>query len=410
MLFRSQTRYFSAADAVGDTSGEAMSTALSDRALQLSDTQDGLRFLAAETGGFAIVNSNDIAGGVKRVLEDQSYYLVGYEPDSDTFDAAKRKFNQLTIKVLRKGVNVRYRSGFFNVAERERPAAAPSNATPQQQLTSALVSPFAVSGVDLRLNALFGEDAKSGTFVRSLLHINARDLTFNDQKDGTKKATIEVLAMSFGDNGQVIDQMARGYSIVVKANEYKRMLDEGFVYQFTFPVKKPGAYQYRVAVRDAIGGNVGSASQFIEVPSVKKDRLAVSSILLQNVSAEQWQGISSGVRPDTAIDTALRRVRGNSVLRYGYEIYGARLDSEKHPHLTTRVRIFRDGKVFFEGKDTAVNVSSQGDLDRVKATGALAIGKMMQAGDYVLQVVVTDALAKGKGQMTTQFVEFEVVN
>jgi len=33
----------------------------------------------------------------------------------------------------------------------------------------------------------------------------------------------------------------------------------------------------------------------------------------------------------------------------------------------------------------------------------------MSAGDYVLQVVVTDTLAKQKHQIATQFVEFEIV-
>ena len=85
---------------------------------ELFDTQDGLSYLSRETGGFAVLNNNDLSGGVRRVLDDQSYYLVGYEPDSDTFDPAKRKFNTLSVKILRKGAIVRYRSGFFNVADK----------------------------------------------------------------------------------------------------------------------------------------------------------------------------------------------------------------------------------------------------------------------------------------------------
>ena len=142
--------------------------------------------------------------------------------------------------------------------------------TPQAQLENALVSPFAVSGIDLRMNALFGNEAKEGSFVRSLLHINANDLKFTDEKDGTKKAVIEVLAMSFGDNGQIVDQLAKSYAITAKPGEMKTLLAEGVIYNFAFPVKKPGPYQYRVAIRDAQGGRVGSASQFIEVPNLSK--------------------------------------------------------------------------------------------------------------------------------------------
>ncbi|HEV7699070.1 MAG TPA: VWA domain-containing protein [Pyrinomonadaceae bacterium] len=409
-----QTLGFTAADNISDTSPDAMNAQRQARSDQLHDTQEGLTYLAEETGGFAIRDNNDLSGGVRRVLDDQSYYLVGYEPDADTFDPAKRKFNKLEVRVLRKGVKVRYRSGFFNVAETERPASAPTTRTPSQQLEDALVSPFAVRGIDLRLNALFGDDPKSGAFVRSLLHVNTADLVFTDEKDGTKKTTIEILAMSFGDNGKIVDQLAKGYTITLKPEQYKRLAASGFVYQFTFPVKKPGAYQYRVALRDATGGGIGSANQFIEVPDVKNNRLTTSSMILHNLTAEEWQGFNSGASSGVATnsiasDTALRQVLTNSVLRYGLEIYNANLDAEKQPHLTTRVRVFRDGKLFYEGKDVPMSSAGQTDLRHLKTAGALAIGKTMHAGDYVLQIVVTDTLAKAKQQIATQFVEFEVV-
>jgi hypothetical protein len=219
--------------------------------------------------------------------------------------------------------------------------------------------------------------------------------------------------MAFGDNGQVVDQLAKGYTITVKPDMYKWLLANGFVYQFLFPVKTPGAYQYRVAVRDAIGGSIGSASQFLEVPNLKKKGLTLSSIVIENISGDQWKGLAAGtvtgVGSSSATDTALRRVAGNSVLRYGYEIYNAKLDPSRQPHLTARIRIFKDGKLFYEGKDNPVDITGQADLQRIPTSGALAIGKTLQAGDYVLQVVVTDTLAKQKQQIATQFVEFEVV-
>ncbi|MEQ1923630.1 MAG: VWA domain-containing protein, partial [Pyrinomonadaceae bacterium] len=201
-----QTAGITAADNISNTSPEAMNAQTQARRNQLIDTQEGLSFLAEETGGIAIKNNNDLSGGVRRVLDDQSYYLVGYEPDSDTFDPVKRKFNALIVKVLRPGASVRYRSGFFNVADSEKPAVSTTTQTTGQQLNAALLSPFSVGGIGLRLNALFGDDAKTGPFVRSLLHINAADLKFTDAPDGNKKATFDVLAVSFGDNGQPVDQ------------------------------------------------------------------------------------------------------------------------------------------------------------------------------------------------------------
>ena len=55
-----------------------MNKTLSDRRDELLDTQDGLQYIAKETGGFAILNNNDLSGGVRKILNDQSYYLIAY--------------------------------------------------------------------------------------------------------------------------------------------------------------------------------------------------------------------------------------------------------------------------------------------------------------------------------------------
>ncbi|MFZ1702128.1 MAG: VWA domain-containing protein [Pyrinomonadaceae bacterium] len=401
-----------AADNTGGRSAQQVDTEMASRRAQLSDSQDSLRFLADETGGFAVVNSNDLIGGVRLVLEDQSYYLVGYEPDGDTFDPAKRKFNKLEIKVLRAGAKVRYRSGFFNVADRAKPASPMGN-TPTSQLEYALVSPFAVNGIDVRLNALFGVDAKNVPYVRSLLHVNAKDIKFIDGENGAKKAVFSVLAMSFGDNGQVVDELYKGYTINVKPDAYKRMLAEGFVYHFLFPVKKAGAYQYRVAIRDSEGGEVGSASQFVQVPDLKKKRLTTSSIVLESITAAEWERSANSpslpIASDPLTDTALRRVRIGTVLRYGFEVYSAKFDQAKQPRLNTRIRVFRDGKIILDGTKKPIAVGGQTDLQHIKASGAIALGTQMLPGDYILQIIVTDELAKTKQQIATQFVQFEVV-
>jgi len=402
-----------AADAPSDVSPEAMNKAMSDRRDQLLDTQEGLNFLAKETGGIAIQNNNDLIGGVRRVLEDQSYYLVAYEPDTDTFDPAKRKFNKLDVKVLRTGATVRYRSGFFNIAERVPEKSAAAVLSPTQQLENALVSPFAVSDIGLRLNALFASSAANPMFVRSLLHIDAGGLTAVGGPDGTKKIVFDVLAMSFGDNGQIVDQLAKTYTLTLSDRSYAKVKADGFVYHFVFPVKKAGAYQYRVAIRDVRSGNLGSASQFIEVPNIKKNRLELSSIVLENLTAADWQKLSDpksgGVRTNPMGDTATRRIKSGSVLRFGYEIYGAKLDGAKNPNLQTRIRIFSNGKLVLDGRPKTPDLTGQTDLKHIKAAGAVAIGEKLPPGDYILQVIATDGLAGSKNRTATQFVQFEIV-
>ena len=88
------------------------------RLAALRDSQDGLRYMADETGGFAVVNSNDLSRGLGRIMADQrGYYLIGYQPEAGTLAAdSSGRFRHVKIKVKQKGLHVRTRSGFYAVA------------------------------------------------------------------------------------------------------------------------------------------------------------------------------------------------------------------------------------------------------------------------------------------------------
>jgi len=401
--------------------GQVFSDKLAERSAELFDTQDGLLYLARETGGRAFLNQNDMNGSIDKILDDQSYYLLGYQPDVDKFDANAGRFNKLEVKVLRDGVNVRYRTGFFGNPNEK--TVRPTKLTIAQQLTNALSSPFGYNDIALKFNTVFNNEKKLGSFVRSLLHVNAKDLKFTDEGGGSKKATFEVLGVSFGDNGVPVDQITSGYSLTVKNENFARLLNEGFVYYFTFPIKKPGAYQLRVAIRDSGSGKIGSASQFIEIPNLKKNALTVSSLVLESTSIENWRKLSAaalkpqwnGQLPDVTnltnrlIDTSLRKFKRNSVLRYGFEVYNAKLDTQRKPSLATQIRLFRDGQLVLEGEKIPLELFDQKDFERTAGIGAVDLGSQTPSGDYILQIVVIDNLAKEKRKLATQFVQFEII-
>src|SRR5262249_1787985 len=60
----------SAADDVSGLSPKDVEDRLSDRRRDYYDSQEGLVYLARTTGGFAITNSNDLSGGIHRILDD----------------------------------------------------------------------------------------------------------------------------------------------------------------------------------------------------------------------------------------------------------------------------------------------------------------------------------------------------
>ncbi|HEX8707659.1 MAG TPA: VWA domain-containing protein [Pyrinomonadaceae bacterium] len=419
-----------AADDTSGMSAQQVDAALQERRDDFFESQNGLNYLSQQTGGFFIRNSNDLSTGIRSVLEDQKgYYLIGYRPDESTFDkvTGRRKFHRILIKVKRPGLRVRSRTGFYGISNEE---ADPQPKTRASQLIGALTSPFASGGVHLRLTSLFGTDPKTGPFVRSLLHIDARDLTFTDEPDGWHKAVFDVFAVTFGDNGTIVDHVDRVQTVRVRGETYKRALQNGFVFTVTVPIKKPGAYQLRAALRDIASEHVGSASQFIEVPDVGKNRLALSGIVVNGsnpaanrkatetdtagaalaAGAQAGRGEEEIADKDPQAGPAVRKFRRGMVLQYDYLIYNAQPARDSgRPQVQTQMRIFRDGKPLFTGRVQPLDPGAQSDFKRIAAGGALQLGTDMTPGEYVLQVIVTDPFAKDKYRMATQWIDFEIV-
>ena len=85
-------------------------------------SQDSLRVLAANTGGFAAVNQNDLDGAFDRIVrENSSYYVLGFYSDNSRRSGRYRK---LEVRVKRPGLRViRSRNGYYEARGR-RPNTA----------------------------------------------------------------------------------------------------------------------------------------------------------------------------------------------------------------------------------------------------------------------------------------------
>jgi hypothetical protein len=242
-------------------------------------------------------------------------------------------------------------------------------------------------------------------------------MTFTDEADGSKKTVLDVLAVGGGDKGPAAEQISKTYTISLSAEAYGKVIESGFVYDFVFPVKKPGAYQMRIALSDPGNGKVGSANQFIEVPDLKKDGLILSGVLLESISLDSWNkrgkmtsGELSALELNHLRDTSLRQFKRGTILNYGLMAFNAKLDGANKPDLSLQIKVFRDGKPFFEGQVEKIPQDWQVDLQKVRFGASLSLGDRMQPGDYVLQIIVTDNLAGEKRKVASQFVQFEIVD
>src|SRR6266404_8666601 len=64
----------------------------SGRRASFNDSQDTLYTLAADTGGKALLDSNDLTLGIRQAQEDiRSYYTIGYYPSNASPDGKYRR-------------------------------------------------------------------------------------------------------------------------------------------------------------------------------------------------------------------------------------------------------------------------------------------------------------------------------
>jgi hypothetical protein len=179
------------------------------------------------------------------------------------------------------------------------------------------------------------------------------------------------------------------------------------------PIKKAGAYQLRTAVRDVASGRLGSATQFVEVPDLGRDRLALSGLIMSGAAAPAG-GDGPGGSPTSEIDPdstpAVRRFHRGSAASYALAIYNARVPSAAaRPQLLVRLSLYRDDRLAQAMPAMPYDGAGQADPRRLALAGSFRLGSTMEPGRYVLEVAVQDLAAGPKAGPAAQWMDFEVV-
>ncbi len=413
----------------GETGGRPSASAYSDATQAALEALDGPVFLAKETGGFVVTNSNDLNIGVQEAIYDQqSYYLIGFDPDDAQFDT---KFHKISVKVNRPGVTVRTRSGFYGVKEDEQ-LAAPK--TRGEQLLAGLLSPLGVRDLPLKMTPYFFSPTNGRPLVRTLFHLDASKLNFKDGPNGEKLLKLELATFAFDETGAAADLSVNRLNLSYNEKQYKQVLAEGLAYRRDFQLKKPGAYQFRAVLRDDESGRTGSASQFIQVPDLSKLRLAMSGLVLTapkqvstptgpSVPSNDAAAASEATVTQTQADKAaaesmptsglsaspfVRKFPRNGWIQYGAAIYNGTTDKKTNQtQITVQTEIYRDGKAVYQFPARPVEFTAGMNPKRFDYLGRLRLNNM-PAGAYLLRMVVTDGLGKKNARRVEQWMDFTV--
>ncbi|NOT48576.1 MAG: VWA domain-containing protein [Acidobacteria bacterium] len=384
--------------------------AVEDRVEEERALNQGLSYLAYATGGKFVRNENFLDVGLKKILDAETgYYLIGYEPDDETFRG--KQFHRIEVKVGRPDTSVASRKGFYGRTEKE---SQPVYKTADSPLFQAISSPFEESGMDIRLTTVFGNTASKGSYLRAFFHVDGRDLSLIDENNGGKKTVLDVVAVILDEKGAVVDEFNRSYPIRIPKQGVATVQQYGLDFSTDIPFKKAGLYTFRLAVRDNNSKRLGSAGDFVEIPDVEKTRFLVSGLTAYgtdpagNPVVPKQQPVNAAFSPVfTESVASLRRFPRNSVLYYNYTIYNSKLDTAGKASLARELRLYRDGKLLVSFPEQPLKPSSDADPKRIEDRGVVRINGDIEPGEYVLQIIVRDKL---DNKVSSQWIDFEVMD
>lgn len=221
--------------------------------IHFSNMQNTLRFLAEETGGIAMLNTNNFLPMMERMAEDfRSYYSLGFP----AVGRAGRYHNiRVRLKDDPKGVKLRYREGF-----RDKPV----NARMTEATLAALDYGYQKNDLGVELQAARGERQEDGQYLVPLVvKIPIAELAFLPQED-MHRGRVKLYVAAKDRDGGVAPVQEIQVPIDIPTADMERAREQYYQYTLTLLMRE-GRQLVSVTARDEIGATVGVVSTSVGV-------------------------------------------------------------------------------------------------------------------------------------------------
>ena len=344
--------------------------------------QEPLHALAADTGGRALLNSNDLTGGIAKALDETSrYYLLAWRPTND----AQRASNFSKIKVTIAGrpeLKVQLRRGYLGPPPEKNSAQA--QAAPVQVESTDVLGVTETSTEELHAALALGYKQTSGPNMQltSAVQLNAHS---RDNSSG--KIDANVLGAVFDSKGKAVGSFKQ--RIEVPRTPPQTPLYATVNHQVDVP---PGLYQVRIlAYERGLGTrNLTSTMEWIDIPKVKAGSFAISSLYVGEI------GESAAATPVGV--NASRRFARNSRMRFTAFIYNA----STPPQLSAQIKVLHGNKAVIAPPEVKISTEKLTNFTNIPYTGEFPLSSL-PPGNYELQVTITDQTKKASASEQFKF-------
>jgi VWFA-related protein len=379
----------------GDLTSESASGSAGPAASGLGEGMEA-RILASSTGGLAIVNTSNYAGGFGRIVRDNSAYYVIAFYSSAPLDG---KTHRLNIRVkTRAELSVRARSGYQSPAPdvKGRAVKLPKNLSAHARDALRTSNPPETGLLLDIFTAVFRGDGYDGSVLLGC-HISGAQLQL------APKDSIELSYVAVDRWGTIRAAERHAFTITLNDQTRARVAETGL--RLFGRLRLPrGTYQVRVAF-DQPGGATGSAVAEVVVPDYTLLPISISDFV-----AASSRGPTLVTLEDDAVlrralpsqPTSSRRYRADETLSLFGEIYNSQWLLTPQIGITTIIRS-ADGRLVMHDEDTLTS----SDRGRAFYQGTLPLAKF-PPGEYSLTLeaftrngIPTSASQQLKFEVTT---------
>jgi VWFA-related protein len=363
---------------------------------QADAAETGMSAMARGTGGKILSAGTALAGMLAEAMSGlNGYYRIHYQESVAS--------NVPRLAVAPSGLRLLSTRQVSESAGDTPLAVAPQR---QDDLPHAMSDPFSTGQVRMRLDPLFYNSAQ-GSGVWTLVDIDVRDLTFRQGIDGTYRGGVRVLVASFSSTGLSLHNGERTFDLAWTRSQYQEHLRTGLVVGLNLPAPG-GMRQIRAIVSDGASGRMGSANQWLEIPTVEDGRLAISGIRI-TLSGPQDSSMGDRSQEKGADDLSGARIfRGGQPIDYHCELYNVTAEGGNPVEMELKIMLFREGRMVASTPPASFTPTPGTDPHRWPAEGRINLPPILQPGSYTMRFTVSDKPAAGQPARTaTQFVDFE---
>lgn len=238
-------------------------------------SQDTLWSIAADTGGKALLDNNDLAAGIVQAQKaTSSYYIIGYYTSNAALDG---KFRRIKISLAPPlSATLDYRQGYYA----SKLFAKFTTADKERQLEDALMLPDPMTELTIAMEIDYFQLNRAEYFVPLVVKIPGRELALA-RRGGADRTLIDFIGEVKDEYGTTVQNVRDKVNIKLSDSTAAELAKRPIEYDTAFTVL-PGKYTIKFLARDAETGRIGTYQTKFVIPNLNKEdkRIPISSVVL----------------------------------------------------------------------------------------------------------------------------------